>query len=311
MRCRLSVRPAAATGSGDGVALTGSSVTSAVALVEDVESTGHAAAAFHTSTASIRNGVRGANSLVGLLADTGTTTIEVGPRSGITTIRPTFESNITIGIHVRAGRATIRNAVASDNGDTGISLQSNPGDSFHVVQFTNAERNGLTPGSVPDGVGILVGPSASASVNSTTMLGNSAAGMIFERGTSNLLQLGCDIFAHPAAPTRNNGRAGLCLQNSGASGSQVVQANVFSTPPSCPAMRRELPAEALCSALPRATTIGSTSAAPVAGRIRCWCPTATTAAEPRSGVPVDLPPPGGRGSKFARKEGKPLGGESR
>ena len=247
---RLSVRPAGATGSGDGVALTGSSVTSAVALVEDVESTGHAAAAFHTSTASILNGVRGANSLVGLLADTGTATIEVGPLSGITTIRPMFESNVTIGIHVRAGRATIRNAVASDNGDTGISLQSNPGDAFHVVQFTNAERNGLTPGSYPDGVGILVGPSASASVNSTTMLGNSAAGMIFERGTFNLLQLGCDIFADPADPTRNNGRAGLCLQNSGATGSQVVQANVFSTTPSCPATQRELSAEALCSALP-------------------------------------------------------------
>jgi hypothetical protein len=246
----LSVRPAGATGSGDGVALTGSSAVSAAPLVEDVESTGHAAAAFRTSTASILRGVRGATSLVGLLADTGTTTLDVGPLSGITTVRPTFESNLTIGIHVTAGRATILNAVASDNGDTGISLQSNPGDAFHVVQFTNAERNGLTPGSYPDGVGVLVGPSASASVNSTTMLGNSAAGMIFERGTLNVLQLGCDIFADPADATRDNGHAGLCLQSSGATGSQVVQANVFSTTPACPATQRELSPEATCSALP-------------------------------------------------------------
>jgi hypothetical protein len=247
---RLAVRPAGATGSGDGVALTGSSAATAPPLVEDVESTGHAAAAFRSSASATLRGVRGATSRVGLLADTGTGALEVGPLSGITTIRPTFESNVTIGIHVTAGRATIRNAVASDNGDTGISLQSNPGDAFHVVEFTTAERNGLTPGSYPDGVGVLIGPTASASVTSTTMLANSAAGMIFERGGSNLLQLGCDIFADPADATRNNGHAGLCLQNSGATGSQVVQANVFSTTPACPATQRELSAEALCSALP-------------------------------------------------------------
>jgi len=232
--------PGGAPGSADGVALTATAAGGAP-VVEDVESVNHGGNAFRTATTATLRGVRGAGTTNGVYADTGTSVLTIG---NLGATRSVFETNRTNGVLVESGVLNITGAIASNNGSGGIVVLSVLGDTSHSISNCNAENNGVTSAGTTSGVGVYVGLGARASVTGTTMLGNGGVGLIFVRSTAappTSVSLSCNVFAVPGDATRNNSRAGLCVENSGATGSLVHRLNVFSTTtPTCPSTQLEI-----------------------------------------------------------------------
>jgi hypothetical protein len=245
--------PGGLPGTADGVAFTNATPGIGSPTAEDVNSENHGGSAFHSGASAVLRGVRGVGTQNGLLADTGTVTLTV---EALGSTRSVFDGNRSHGIRVDAGLASIRNCTASQNGSIGIALlatTSPDGLAGHSVTGCTANMNGITSSGSAAGVGIRVGLGASASITGSTMLGNSGAGLVFERATvpaPSSISLSCNVFAVPGSPAMNNGRAGLCAENTGATGGITFRLNVFSTAtPACPGMQREMSAEETCLAL--------------------------------------------------------------
>ena len=231
--------PGGAPGPADGVALTAAAAGGAP-VVEDVASIDHGGNAFRTATTATLRGVRGAGATNGLYADTGTGVVTIG---NLGATRSVFEANRSNGVLIDAGVLSVTGAIASNNGSAGIVVQSGAADASHSITACNVEDNGLSSGGPASGVGVYIGLGASASVSGTTMLGNGGVGLVFVRSAApaTSVSLSCNVFAVPGDPTMNNSRAGLCVENSGATGSLVHRLNVFSTTtPTCPSTQLEI-----------------------------------------------------------------------
>jgi len=239
--------PGGLPGTADGVALTMASVSPP--LVEDVDSSGHGGNGFHLAAGATLRGVTANGSLNGLVADAGTSSLTVDSLGSTSSV---FNLNRSHGVRVNAGIATLRGCTASNNGEVGIALLAS-GDGgllSHSITSCTANSNGLSSsGSSGVAAGIHVGLGASASITGCTVLANGSAGLAFIRSTSpaTSISISCNVFAVPGTPSMNNGRAGLCVENTGATSSMPFRLNVFTTStPACPSTQREMSAEETC-----------------------------------------------------------------
>jgi hypothetical protein len=174
-------------------------------------------------------------------------------RASATLANVTSRSNGRHGLSARNGTIDITNSSFDQNDNDGIFA-----DRDVVINFTGGTASGndsdgifLQDSSTVTGAllhtltdiqvignlsyGIYATGTASLIVRSTTMRQNEA-GLVFAYGTSNTLDVGTgaqpgnNVFGG-ATPTQRNIRAGLCLENSGATGSQVAEGDSWA---SCP-----------------------------------------------------------------------------
>ncbi len=159
-------------------------------------------------------------------------------RFGVVTITNSrFDGNRMRGIYAdRAVAIDFRGGSVSGNRSDGISVQNS-------ATVTGAVLHTLTGLQIIQnlGYGIDAAGTASLLVRATTMRGNEA-GLVFRYGVSNTLDVGTaassgDNVFGGATPGQRNIRAGLCLEQSGATASQAAEGNSWGT---CPPSQKEI-----------------------------------------------------------------------
>ncbi|MCC6999451.1 MAG: right-handed parallel beta-helix repeat-containing protein [Deltaproteobacteria bacterium] len=202
------------------------------AAVDHVTVTGSNNDGFYVrATAQLSNVTARANQRHGLDARTGTVTITDSH----------FDGNDDDGVHAdRQVVIDFRRGSASNNTLLGIALQDSATVSssrMHTLTDVVIERN--------LGFGIEVGSTASLRLRNTVMRQNevglvftpsSATGNLLDLGTATAGGAGGNVFAGNVAGSRNL-RSGLCIQQSGAAGSQVAEGDTWSV---CPPSQRRI-----------------------------------------------------------------------
>jgi hypothetical protein len=209
------------TGTGNGV-VTGAG--DGAAIVRNVAITGAQDGILALGMLNITGAVQANNNaLAGLHANatTGARTVK------ITGTGNEFNENMGQGILVEGQtKLDATGGTASSNKGGGIYLSSTVTvANQHLITGFTIKSNGS--GAAPAGDGIRVGANSSLKLRTTVLQQNGHNGLSFTYSTSNALDIGAaggNSFSSATAANKN-GAAGVCLQNSGASGSVNADGN--------------------------------------------------------------------------------------
>ncbi|MBL8623238.1 MAG: right-handed parallel beta-helix repeat-containing protein [Myxococcales bacterium] len=262
--CTLSVQ--------DGGAVQGVTVTSATGHAIEVGGSGIGALAHVTATDAAQVGflIRGAATLDSVTAHRPQGNGLDARNAAVTIQASTFEySQGGWGVRIDQGATlTLTGGSITGNALGGVQLQN--GSQFVVL------AHAITGAQVLQnlGYGVQVASNASLRLRGTTLLSNEA-GVVLAVGASNQLDLGTaaapggNVLAG-ASPGQSNVRAGLCLEQSGATATQAIEGDSWR---SCPPTTRKITTSFTCHAtgayadlvyLPAVATSGSPFLSPAA-----------------------------------------------